>query len=130
MLGAPAAALNADGRSATNIVIGPMLAQKEFLALQQLQLRIVTLSGGKPKELGQAVFSLDSAARGRHTEFDVVVERRTVPAGFNLRGTVSIVYTKTLGEEAWQDSSRPGPGRGALRSNRPPPLRSMATKSL
>ena len=103
-----AAALNADGRSATNIVIGPMLAQREYLALQQLQLRVVSLSGGKPTELGQAVFALDAAAYGKPVDFDCTVERLTIPAGFNLRGTASIIYTKTLGEDhAVSDSARP-----------------------
>ena len=94
-----AAALSSDGRSATNIVIGPMLAQREYLAMQQVQLRVVSLSGGQPTELGQAVFSLEAAADGAPAEFDVNVERLTVPAGFNLRGTVSIMYTKTLAED-------------------------------
>ena len=101
-----AAALNQDGRGATNIVIGPMLAQREFLALQQLQLRIVSVSGGKLTELGQAVFSLAAAATGTPYDFDVIVERLTVPAGFNLRGTVSVVYTKTLGEDHLHSSGR------------------------
>jgi hypothetical protein len=101
-----AAALNQEGRSATNIVIGPMLAQREFLAQQQLHLRIVSLSGGKPTQLGQAVFPLTDAAQGKPVDFNVIVERLTVPAGFNLRGTVSIQFTKTLGVEHWQPSSR------------------------
>ena len=100
------ATLNQDGRGATNIVIGPMLAQREFLALQQLQLRVVSASGGKLTELGQAVFSLDAAAQGQAYDFDVVVERLTVPAGFNLRGTVNVVFTKTLGEDHWMTSGR------------------------
>ena len=87
-------------------VIGPMLAQKEYLALQQLQLRVVTISGGRPTEIGQAVFSLQAAAYGQPLDFDVIVERHTVPAGFNLSGTVSIVYTKTLGQEHWHGSAR------------------------
>ena len=81
-----------------------MLAQREFLALQPLQLRIVSLSGGKPTELGQAVFTLEAAAMGRPYDFDVIVERLTVPAGFNLRGTVSVVWTKNL-DEHWPASS-------------------------
>ena len=76
-----------------------MLAQREYLAMQQVQLRVVSLSGGQPTELGQAVFSLEAAADGAPAEFDVNVERLTVPAGFNLRGTVSIMYTKTLAED-------------------------------
>ena len=106
-----AAALTQDGRGATNIVIGPMLAQKEFLALQQLQLRVVSLSGGKPTELGQAVFILDAAASGRPYDFDVTVERMTVPAGFNIRGTVNVVWTKTLGDEHFQTASMSSSGR-------------------
>ena len=35
------------------------------------------------------------------------MEHLTIPAGFNLRGTISIVYTKTLGADAWMDTSRP-----------------------
>jgi hypothetical protein len=101
------AALSADGHGATNIVIGPMLVQREYLKLQQLQLRVSSLSGGKALELGQAAFSLAAAAHGRPTEFDVTVEHLTAPVGFNLRGTVSIVYTKTLGADAWMDTSRP-----------------------
>ena len=89
----------------------PMLAQKEFLALQQLQLRVVSLSGGKPTELGQAVFILDAAASGRPYDFDVTVERMTVPAGFNLRGTVNVVWTKTLGDEHFQAASMSSSGR-------------------
>ena len=80
-----AAALTQDGKGATNIVIGPMLVQREFLKLQQIQLRICSLSGGKPLELGQAAISLASAASGRPTDFDAVVEHLTVPAGFNLK---------------------------------------------
>lgn len=90
-----------------------MLAQREFLALQQFQLRIVSMSGGKATELGQAVFALDAAAHGRATDFDVTVERMTTPAGFNLRGTVSIVYTKTLGEDHPTPTTSARPARGA-----------------
>lgn len=106
-----AAALNVDGRAATNIVIGPMLAQRDFLGLQQVQMRVVTISGGKPTELGQAVFSLRDAALGRPTDFDVMVERNTIPAGFNLRGTVSIVYTKMVGDDVWGPASARGSAR-------------------
>jgi hypothetical protein len=124
-----AAALNADGRSATNIVIGPMLAQKEFLALQQIQLRVVTQSGGKQTELGQAVFSLEQAAGGRPASFDVIVERFTVPAGFNLRGACSIVYTKSLADEALTDSSRASSSvRRTSGGSRAPPLGAVATR--
>jgi len=106
-----AAALTQDGKCATNIVIGPMLVQREFLKTQQVQLRVSSLSGGKPLELGQAAVSLSAAAHGRPVEFDSIIEHLTVPAGFNLRGTITVVYTKTLGADAWVDTSRPGPSR-------------------
>jgi len=102
-----AAALSADGKGSQNIVIGPMLVQREYLKLQGVQLRVSSLSGGKPLELGQAIFSLNAAAHGKATDFDVLVEHQTCPAGFNLAGTVSVVYTKTLGADAWLDTSRP-----------------------
>ena len=44
----------------------------------------------------QATISLAHAARGAAIDFDATVERLGVPAGFNLRGCVSIVYTKSL----------------------------------
>ena len=44
----------------------------------------------------QATISLVHAARGAAVDFDATVERLGVPAGFNLRGCVSIVYTKSL----------------------------------
>ena len=44
----------------------------------------------------QATISLAHAARGAAVDFDATVERLGVPAGFNLRGCVSIVYTKSL----------------------------------
>ena len=75
---------------------------------QHVQLRLVSQSGGKQTELGQAVFPLEQAAYGKPTNFDTSVERFTVPAGFNLRGTCSVVYTKSLNEEALTDSARWG----------------------
>ena len=43
------------------------------------------------------------AAHGAAVDFDVVVERLGVPAGFNLRGQVMIVYTKSL--QSWDGCS-------------------------
>ena len=86
----------AGGAAAQNVVIGPMLAAPEFLATQHLHVRVTSHSGSRQNAVGQAVFSLADAAAGGSAEFDVVVEHLGVPAGFNLRGCVSIVYTKSL----------------------------------
>jgi hypothetical protein len=99
------AGLNSDGKGATNIVIGPMLVQREYLALQPLQLRITSLTGGRSLEIGQAALSLAAAAQGRPMDFDAIVEHLTVPAGYNLRGTVTVVYTKTLGVDSLVEKS-------------------------
>lgn len=48
------------------------------------------------------------AAHGSPVEFDVVVERLGVPAGFNLRGSVLLVYTKSL--QTWEGGA--GTARG------------------
>ena len=68
--------------------------------------------------VAQAVFSLDVAASGHSSDFDVSVESLTVPAGFNLRGTASIIYTKTLGDDAFLGSSRGPAALSALRRER------------
>ena len=110
------AALTAAGAAATNIVIGPMLAQREFLQTQHLHLRAVSLAGSKPHVVGHAAVSLAPAAHGAPLEFDAVVERHGVPAGFNLRGSVLIVYTKDLPEGLSREpsSSRLGDRRPSL----------------
>ena len=99
------AGLNSDGKGATNIVIGPMLVQREYLALQPLQLRITSLTGGRSLEIGQAALSLAAAAQGKPMDFDAIVEHLTVPAGYNVRGTVTVVYTKTLGVDSLVEKS-------------------------
>ena len=95
--------LGANGTAVSNVVIGPMLAEREYLSTQHLHLRVASLSGSKPSQIGQATISLEQAARGAAVDFDVVVERLGVPAGFNLRGSVMIVYTKSM--QAWDGCS-------------------------
>ena len=95
--------LGANGTAVSNVVIGPMLAEREYLSTQHLHLHVASLSGSKPSQIGQAAISLVQAARGAAFDFDVVVERLGVPAGFNLRGSVMIVYTKSL--QAWDGCS-------------------------
>ena len=73
-----------------------MLAEREYLSTRHLHLHVASLSGSKPNHIGQATISLAHAARGAAVDFDATVERLGVPAGFNLRGCVSIVYTKSL----------------------------------
>tara|TARA_B100000795_G_scaffold199897_1_gene153718 strand:+ start:573 stop:1355 length:783 start_codon:yes stop_codon:yes gene_type:complete len=95
--------LGASGTAVSNVVIGPMLAEREYLSTQHLHLHVASLSGSKPSQIGQATISLVQAARGAAVDFDVVVERLGVPAGFNLRGSVMIVYTKSL--QSWDGCS-------------------------
>ena len=80
-----------------------MLAEREYLSTQHIHLHVASLSGSRPSQIGQAAVSLERAAHGAAVEFDVVVERLGVPAGFNLRGSVMIVYTKSL--QAWDGCS-------------------------
>lgn len=95
--------LGASGTAVSNVVIGPMLAEREYLSTQHLHLHVASLSGSKPSQVGQATISLVHAARGAAVDFDVVVERLGVPAGFNLRGSVMIQYTKSL--QPWDGCS-------------------------
>ena len=110
------ATLTAAGAAATNIVIGPMLAQREFLQTQHLHLRAVSLAGSKPHVVGHAAVSLAPAAHGAPLEFDAVVERHGVAAGFNLRGSVLIVYTKDLPEGLSRSPRRRASATAARRS--------------
>ena len=88
-----------------------MLAEREYLSTQHIHLHVASLSGSRPSQIGQAAVSLERAAHGAAVEFDVVVERLGVPAGFNLRGSVMIVYTKSL--QAWDGGSTSRPlGQG------------------
>ena len=110
----------------------PLLAPPRYLSTQHLHLRVASLSGSKPTQIGQAAVSLVQApppplatcpapllltaapatlvqaAHGAPVEFDVVVERLGVPAGFNLRGSVLLVYTKSL--QTWEGGA--GTARG------------------
>ena len=61
-----------------------------------------------PLLLTAAPATLVQAAHGAPVEFDVVVERLGVPAGFNLRGSVLLVYTKSL--QTWEGGA--GTARG------------------
>ena len=50
--------LGANGSALSNVVIGPMLAEREYLSTQHLHLHVASLSGSKPNQIGQATIAL------------------------------------------------------------------------
>lgn len=88
--------LSASGAATTNIVVGPMLAEREYLSTQHLHLRVTSLAGSKPTQIGQAAVALVHTVHGQSVEFDVVVEKYGCPAGYNLKGSLLLVFTKSL----------------------------------
>ena len=90
------AVLSSNGTATTNVVVGPMLAEREYLSTQHLHLRVTSLAGSKPTQIGQAAVPLVHTVHGQSVDFDVVVEKYGVPAGFNLKGSLLLVFTKSL----------------------------------